>query len=204
MADQIVYRIIPQLTDQQIERFWDKVTIGTDAECWPWGGHTYHNGYGQISINSHQYRSHRVAFFLTFGRQPIADCLHQCDNPPCCNPSHLWEGTVQDNMSDRDRKGRNASGDRNGSRTHPERLARGTHSSVYLHPEIIRRGEEGTNTKLTETEVFEIRHQYIGGATRATLALEFGISESGVAHIIYARNWKHLNLISLKQKTRCK
>jgi hypothetical protein len=31
---------------------------------------------------------------------------HTCDYPPCINPDHLWEGTMQDNIADRDRKRR--------------------------------------------------------------------------------------------------
>jgi hypothetical protein len=96
------------------DRFWAKVDKRGPDECWPWmGSRVPGREYGMFGIGPKNFRSHRVAFELTFGK--IADGMdicHHCDNPPCCNPAHLFEGTAADNMADRDAKGRCQEGER--------------------------------------------------------------------------------------------
>jgi hypothetical protein len=50
--------------------------------------------------------AHRFAWYLSRGALPRQQICHACDHPPCCNPHHLWEGTVTDNQRDCARKGR--------------------------------------------------------------------------------------------------
>lgn len=74
-------------------------------------------GYGRLRIAGRWDLAHRVAYILRSG--PIADglcVLHRCDNPCCVNPKHLFVGTKTDNALDRDRKNRQAKGDRHGMR----------------------------------------------------------------------------------------
>ena len=104
-----------------VERFWAKVQK-TDT-CWLWTGATARHGYGNFFDGNHWVPAHRLAFELTYG--PIhegLDICHRCDNPPCVRPDHLFPGTTRENLQDASRKGRTATGDRNGSRTHPERF----------------------------------------------------------------------------------
>lgn len=64
--------------------------------------------YGVFALNGER-RAHRVAYTLAFGPIPKGMwVLHRCDNPPCCNPKHLFLGTRRDNIDDMIRKGRQA------------------------------------------------------------------------------------------------
>ena len=106
--------------------------------CWEWQGSRIGKGYGHLNVgrNEHHY-AHRLAYQLTIG--PIPESLfvcHHCDNPPCCNPTHLWAATHQENMQDAGNKGQ---------------------TGMQVHPESVLRGEKHPSAKLTEDSIQEIR-----------------------------------------------
>lgn len=88
------------------ERLWAKIEVGASWECWPITGHRS-KGYGRLKVNGTTQRAHRLVWIYTYGPIPPGlKVLHHCDNPPCCNPEHLFLGTDADNMNDKVVKGR--------------------------------------------------------------------------------------------------
>lgn len=97
------------------DRFWSKVDKRSDEECWNWFGcisgteklRKRYGGRGSIRVGDRMVVAPRVAWELTNGVIPDGlAALHKCDNPLCCNPSHLFLGTQLDNIKDRESKGR--------------------------------------------------------------------------------------------------
>ncbi len=97
-------RILP---DKVIARFWSYTDIRKTDECWPYRRYCRPDGYGQFTHDRVNYATHRFAYAVTYG--PFEDrlsVLHKCDNPPCCNPCHLFLGLAFDNVHDAMSKGR--------------------------------------------------------------------------------------------------
>lgn len=88
------------LSRELAQRFFARLRIA-ESGCWEWTHRAKLKGYGQISIGGKHFMAHRLSYLLFVG--PIPDGLfvcHRCDNPLCCNPSHLWVGSVRDNHRD--------------------------------------------------------------------------------------------------------
>ena len=75
--------------------------------CWEWDMARRERGYGHVTLWGKGRLVHRIVYELYRG--PVPDDMfvcHTCDNPPCCNPSHLFLGTPKDNARDASRKGK--------------------------------------------------------------------------------------------------
>lgn len=151
------------------ERFWAKVTKGAESACWEWQASRDPLGYGffRMSMGESMWRSNRVAWTLTHGSIPDGMIVcHRCDNPPCCNPAHLFLGTDADNCADR--------------------VAKGRSSRMITHF-----GETSPNAKLTAAQVEEIRLRYAaGGIFQRELGEEFGVSQTQIGRIVRRVRWK--------------
>lgn len=149
------------------ERFWPKVKKAEG--CWLWLASTNPAGYGMLNINRRPERAHRVAWMLERGPIPHGlHVLHKCDNPPCCNPDHLFLGTQADNMADRNAKGR---------------------TRVAL-------GERQARATLTNEQAAKAKAylaQFSGPSADRALAKEFGVSPQTIRGIRSNRTWKHIH-----------
>lgn len=81
---------------------------GGKDECWLWTGSSNGVGYGKLTIDGRQRLATHVAMEVAGISRPNEEYVacHRCDNPPCCNPHHLFWGTRSDNSRDGYTKGR--------------------------------------------------------------------------------------------------
>lgn len=166
-------------------RFWKKVHRG--AGCWIWTGTRNSNGYGILRSEGQSLRAHRLSYEFHIGQVPdgLFVC-HKCDVPSCVNPDHLFLGTAKDNSEDMMRKKRNM------HVTKPWTLARGDRNGTRTKPESVRRGSKIEWSRLDESEVCEIRRRFGLGETAKSLASEFGVYFGTIYNVCSRRTWKHV------------
>ena len=150
-----------------VKTLWSKVDKKTENECWPWIGQITDKGYGRVRFKGGRYYAHRVIFWLEnpneielaapkIDRDTKGFLLHKCDNPICCNPSHLVVGSQMDNIIDRDSKNRHADFS----------------------------GEKNPNSKFTKEQVQKMKQEYANGKTAKALSFEQNVSYSCMKRLL--------------------
>lgn len=74
------------------------------GRCLLWIGALDQDGYGRIEFLGSTRPATHLAWFLKYGVLPTLNLCHTCDVPACVEERHLFEGTVSDNVYDRDVK----------------------------------------------------------------------------------------------------
>jgi hypothetical protein len=160
------------MTPARVEQFWslvDKAGPTVRAElgpCWIWMGallksrKEQHGRYGRFGRSAY---AHRIALELTQSTVLSSDqhALHHCDNPPCCNPAHLYIGTPSDNMKDAARR----------NRLRPPRF----------------HGESNPFCKYTDSEVARVLDLRRGGMSTRAIARATGMSQTHVRAVAGGR-----------------
>lgn len=188
------------MDEQRVAKFWSRVKRGGPDECWEWMGSRLPTGYGHFyhRISEKKYTTryaHRTAYELTNGAIPQGmHVCHTCDNPACCNPTHLWVGTHKDNMHDRNRKGRDRGmqviqaaldekrrlgmlkGTRRAKRPGVGRIYGTNHHLARLSPDLVR----------------EMRELHSNGWGVKRLAKRFGVGKSTAHKVIKRMTWKEV------------
>lgn len=154
--------------EERLKVIFNKINYpDNEDECWIWTSYKNKDGYGMTSFEGKIHRLvHRIIFECYNG--PIPDkmlVLHTCDNPPCCNPNHLFLGTVSDNVKDRVNKQRSASGERNNKAT------------------------------MTDQEIYQILTNINNGKYKsiAQICQECHISRRIIENILRGENWLHIS-----------
>jgi hypothetical protein len=144
------------------ERFWMKVDRRGADECWEWTGAKYGapdafgKRYGFVKRNRRHFSAHRFAYTDAVGPIPAGmHILHSCDNPPCCNPSHLRPGTNADNQRDAAARGRN----------------------------YVVRGEASPTCKFSDETIAAVRRLRSEGKSQRDVARLLGVSPTYVGQV---------------------
>lgn len=147
-------------------RFWVRVKVGSESDCWEWTGHRHPKGYGAFKgPNGKLMKAHRIAYQMTKGNIPDGLlCMHSCDNPPCCNPAHLSVGTDSENMTQMHERGR-------------------ANRAV---------GSKHHNARLMEADVAAIKRRLAVGESQIAIANDYGLHRQTVHQIKSGRLWKHV------------
>ena len=150
--------------DQEfIDRFEAKIAKGDG--CWEWTASLAGKGYGQMKLPKQrkQEYSHRLAYMIYKGEIPKGiDVCHQCDNPKCCNPDHLFLGTRKENLQDMKQKNRHLNGEKN------------------------------AGAKLTEEDVVKIKACLAAGMSQTQIAKAFNVQQMAISRIKTGDRWAHV------------
>ncbi len=149
-------------------RFWNKVSIYSENECWHWNGSKKPSGHGIVTTNRYfneRTQAHRLAYLWEYGDFDRSKIIrHTCDNPSCVNPNHLIIGTHSDNIRD------------------------------YCERQLPYKDTERLDRILNKEAVKVIKWYLKQGTTARKLAKLYKVHESTIKGIKSGKNWSHIRI----------
>jgi hypothetical protein len=137
-----------------------------NGDCLEWTGSISTTGYGVYRTRG----AHLVAYELWVGPVPPGKLvLHDCDNPICTFPEHLFAGTQAQNMADKVARGRARGGVRPGQV-----------------------GELNNSAKVATDQAQFALNLYAAGYRQVDIAPLAGLTLSNTHNIVGKQTWAHL------------
>ena len=141
--------------------------VRAPSGCLEFSGCRNKQGYGGVRFGGKVRKAHRVSYTLSKGTIPEGfDICHKCDNPPCCNPDHLWAGPTIENIHDMEQKGRGK------------------------HPI----GSNHKRSKLVESDIELVFYLRRAGMGLQKLANFFQVGQTTMGHVLSRDTWKYVNV----------
>lgn len=141
------------------------LTLRNDTDCWNWLGMLdKRDNRAYMKVGSRRWPVARILMLVKHGAVGSLQACHECDNPQCVNPDHIWLGTCKDNQKDKWNKGR----------------------------AVQKLGEDSPKAKLKQKDVEDIRREFGTGTNTVELAHRYNISVSTVYSIVGRKRWKHV------------
>lgn len=148
------------------------ITPGVEDACWIMRGSINSSGYPATRWNGKTRGGHRIAWLANYGPIPrgLFVC-HRCDVKRCCNPNHLFLGTVKENVQDH--------------------IAKGGRMGA---PKGANVGMSNGKAKLTVKDVEAIRRAYSLGETAYAIAKRYSrVHEPAIYKIIHGITWSKVS-----------
>ena len=156
-----------ELNKDDENRFWIKVIVLEENNCWEWISKKDEDGYGRFWLHEKMQGAHRISYTLKYGQiSKGLWILHKCNNTSCVNPNHLYAGTIKDNVRDSINSG-----------------------TLFL---LRVKGENRPNAKLKESEIRDIRNMLKNGEPQKDVILKYGLDSSHISAIKNRRIWKSI------------
>lgn len=148
------------------KKFMAKAAVYRGQDCLIWPYLRLGRGYAAINQDGQPRYVHRLLCEQRNGPPPTPEheVAHSCGrgHEGCVNPNHLRWATVKENSADR--------------------IGHGT----------MVRGEDHFRTRLTATDVLDIRRRAAAGEAHEAIALRFKMSKPGITKIVRRERWAHV------------